>query len=122
MPFIVWGFEKESIFIGHLHKFNPKKMDLTEVAIHFKTFISAMVFLGMALSLVRGFVQLSALAPRLAPTLILSDLLEIETALPEIKAALLEIEATVPALPEIEILSYKVPREHQMKDHLVTIY
>ena len=91
-------------------------MDLTEVAIHFKTFISAMVFLGMALTLVRGFGQLSTLAPRLAPTLILSDLLEMKTTLPEIKAALLEIEATVPAiepaLPEIEILSYKVPREH----------
>ena len=115
MPFIVWGFEKESIFIGHLHKFNPKKMDLTEVAIHFKTFISAMVFLGMALTLVRGFGQLS----RLAPTLILSDLLEIETALPEIKAALLEIEATVPAiepaLPEIEILTYRT-LINKMKD------
>ena len=45
----------------------------------------------MVLTLVRGLVQLSALAPRLAPILLFSDLLEIETALPEIETDLLEI-------------------------------
>ena len=63
-----------------------------------------MASLCMALTLIRGLGQLSALAPRLAPILLFSDLLEIKIALPEIKTALLEIEN---ALPETEILSYR---------------
>ena len=46
----------------------------------------------MALTLVRGLGQLSALAPCLAPIFIFSDLLKIETTLPEIETALSEIK------------------------------
>ena len=51
-----------------------------------------MTSLGMALTLVRGLGQLSALAPCLAPIFIFSDLLKIETTLPEIETALSEIK------------------------------
>ena len=61
-----------------------------------------MAFLDMALTLVRGLRQLSALASRFAPILLFSDLLEIKTVLPEIKTTLTEIETV---LPEFEILS-----------------
>ena len=44
-----------------------------------------MAFLGMTLTLVRGLGQLSALAPHLDPILLLSDLLKIETVLPDIE-------------------------------------
>ena len=47
-----------------------------------------MASLGMALALVRDTGQLSTLAPRLAPLLSFSDLLEIETALSEIQTDL----------------------------------
>ena len=58
--------------------------------------------LGMALTVVRGLGQLSALAPRLASIILFSDILEIETALPKNKTALPEIKT---ALLEIEIVS-----------------
>ena len=68
-----------------------------------------------------GFVDLgsrprSALAPRLAPILLFSDLLEIESALPKIKTAQLEIEI---ALLEIEILSNKVANNYQPDEGLI---
>ena len=62
---------------------------------HLSHFFLEMTSLGMGWSLW----QLSALAPRLAPILLFSDLLEIESALPKIKTAQLEIEI---ALLEIE--------------------
>ena len=62
-----------------------------------------MASLSMTLTLVRGLGQLSALTLRLAPLLSFSDLLEIETVLPEIETAL-ENETTLPefktALPK----------------------
>ena len=61
--------------------------------------------LGMALTLVRGLGQLSALAPCLAPISLFYDPLEIATALPGIMTALPEIMTALPdimtALPEI---------------------
>ena len=77
-----------------------------------------MTSLDMALTFVRGLGRLSASAPRLTPILSFPDLLEIETALPEIKTALLKIEI---ALPEIEILSYGVENSYQPNDGLVEV-
>ena len=54
-------------------------------------FSSKIVFLGIVLTLVRGPCQLSADAPRNAPLFSFSDLLEIETGLPEIKTALMKL-------------------------------
>ena len=86
-------------------------------------FFSETAFLGMTLTMVRGPGHQLALAPRLA-TLIISDLLEIETALPEIATALPEIETDLPEvetdlpeietdLPEVEILSYELENKYQ---------
>ena len=61
-----------------------------------------MTSLGVALTLVRVPRQLLALAPRLAPLLIISDLLEIET-----------------DLPEIEILSYELDNKYQPHEGLI---
>ena len=61
-----------------------------------KVFISKMVSLGMAFTLVRGPGLLTALATRLAPLLSFSELLEIEIALSEIETALPEIETDMP--------------------------
>ena len=51
-------------------------------------FFSKKTSLAMALTFVRGPKQLSAFAPRLAPLLSFSVLLDIETALPEIETTL----------------------------------
>ena len=61
-----------------------------------------MTSLGVALTLVRVPRQLLALAPRLAPLFIISDLLEIET-----------------DLPEIEILSYDIDNKYQPHEGLI---
>ena len=71
-----------------------------------------------SLGIGRSLWQLSALAPRLAPILLFSDLLEIESALPKIKTAQLEIEI---ALLEIEILSNKVANNYQPDEGLVEV-
>ena len=69
-----------------------------EVYIHFKSLFSELAFLGIALTLARGLgcCRLQRCAQR---QFLFSDLLEIETALPEIKTTLTEIKT---ALPEME--------------------
>ena len=77
------------------------------------------VSLGMALTLVQGSRQLSALAPCLVPLLSISDLLEIKKPLPEIEFNLPEIETTLPeiktdmleietALPKVIIITLTI--------------
>ena len=55
-----------------------------------------MVSVDMALILVGGHGQMSALAPRLAHLLLFSDLLKIEKALPEIETAMSQIHILRP--------------------------
>ena len=74
----------------------------------------------MALASVWGPRQLSALAPRFAPLLQLSDLLEIVTAPPEIVTGLSEIETALleieTSLPEIKTLFLNYRTNIKMKD------